>query len=67
MSPMSTGRQAPEIYAKPLSEFSGPGYPPVGTPEHEQTVVTTISLGYAAMGVSVQRPHLWRRRITLDC
>ncbi|MBK8115020.1 MAG: tetratricopeptide repeat protein [Candidatus Accumulibacter sp.] len=47
---MSTGRQAPEIYAKPLSEFSGPGYPPVGTPEHEQTVVTTISLGYAAMG-----------------
>ena len=47
---MIPSRQAPEIYAKSLSEFSGPGFPPVGSPEHEQVVVTTISLGYAAKG-----------------
>lgn len=45
-------KSAPEIYQKPLTAYTSPTLPPVGTPEHEQAVIMQVSLEYASKGWS---------------
>lgn len=52
MPSKSKGRQAPEIYQKPLTAYTSPTLPPVGTPEHEQAVIMQTTLEYASKGWS---------------